>query len=664
MEKMEQLPNIAEQLDEKSLSLVAETVIKEYDIDIESRREWDERRGTWYKLFALIRDPKSTPWPDCSNVAIPIMTTAIIQFQARAIKALFSQKNVVTCKWLDSTTKNKALRVDKYMNYQLTDLMEEWTEDMDSLLIALPLMGSCFKKTYYDSLKNRPVSRYISADDFVVPYHSRTLDDAVRKTHVLHMNYHEIRARIADKEYIAWDNFTEKTSMLPNVAETSSSTMEAINRAIGLTYSAEDADAPRDVLEQHRWFDLNNDGLVEPYIVVVDKETRKTLRIESRELKDANNKTFVMEHFTAYPFIPNPESVYGFGFGHLLGDINEVINTIINQLIDAGSLSNMQGGFYNKRSGLRSGDLNFKRGEYKPVELSVDDIRKAIMPIKFDPPSQVLFTLLNMLKQYGSELSTVSDSLVGKMPPSDTTATTTISILEQGLKVFSTIQERIHRSLKKELKKIFLINSITLIPGTEQATEYMAIQDPSSEEGQQTPEDPRTDFLSTMKVIPASDPNVTNQAERFIKAQQAYQTGMQNPMIANNPEAMYVLLVELYSAYGSSDIDIIVKKPLPPPPPPDLSAQEENAEFLKEKMSQVLPQQNHEEHLNVHDNFQNSAWGEQLTPYGKDALEAHIRDTKAALYLSMSQPPQMQDMEGMQPMPMQPMPMQPMPEEM
>ena len=634
--------NLAIALDSETTKAISERVVEDYLIDKSSRSVWEERRAKWLTTFNLYREPKTNPWVGCSNVSMPTLTVAALQFQARAFEAIFSQKDWVTGKWDDLKVKDRATRVGRYMNWQLQESMTEWAEDMDEMFMQLAINGSAFKKTYYDKTLSRPVSVYISVDDFLVPYDARRLEDASRKTHILRMINHEVRVRVAAGEYIpfageSYSTLTEKAVSsakvdgltIPstmNTPEVGGVIQEAKDKITGVTQSITDSDSARVILEQHRLLDLDNDGIGEHYVVTVDLETKHLFRIESLEYKDAVGRVQVADYFTQYTFIPNPGSIYGIGLGQLLYDLNESITTLTNQVIDAGHLSNSNAGLANKRSGIKQGDLTFKVGEFKGVDSNVDDLRKAIYKFDFNPPSPVLFQLLSMLQDYANRVSTVSDTLMGQMPPSDTAATTVLAVLEQGLKVFSVIQRRIHRSLKKELSKLFLINSIYV-----DEKEYMEVLSLTSPEAESFT-NLRDEFSSLIKVIPASDPNISSQAEQLIRNKTAYEFGMQNPIIANDPEAVFVLTKNYTASLRADELYKVLKKPQPQTPP-DLSPTEENAGFLQEKSANVLPQQDHANHLLQHDDFKNSNWYNDISAHGKNLFETHHKDTLAALYL-------------------------------
>jgi hypothetical protein len=617
--------NIAERLDEDTLKEIGNRVSEDYKTDMASRSLWDDRIKEWYKLFSGATDPKTVPWENSSNVNIPLMSIASLQFQARAYEALLPPKEILKCRAIDGEATDTAKRCQRYMNWQITEQMPEWEEDMDILLLMLPIYGVGVKKTYYDAALNRNVSRTLRVEEFVAPYGVKRLEDAPRKTHCYKMYRNDIRIKGKDG---LWIN-TDKIDLEPSTAthEMAQEHVDKADEVSGTTPNTEDPDRPRLILEQHRTWDLDGDGIEEPYIISVDKESEQVLRIDSASYTDpltGKEKTF--EYFTAYNFIPNPDSWMGFGFGHLMEHLNHATNSLINQLIDSGTLANTIGGFVNRRSGIKTGDLEFDMGMFKSVDLPADDVRKAIYQFQFNPPSQVLFTLLNMLQDYAKELSSVSESMLGKLPPSDTTATTMLAVMEQGLKVFSTIHRRTHRGLKKEAKKLAALNAIFVDEAT-----YVSVQDSTSPE-MQTFQSAQLDFLALTDVIPLSDPTITSRAETLIRSRQAYELGLQNPLIADDPESMYELTKTLYEALEVKNIDKILKRP-EPQEPPDLRPVDEEAEFLKEQAVQPLPEQDHEEHYDSHMTFKESGWGEQLTPQGKKVLDSHILETKSLLYL-------------------------------
>jgi chaperonin GroES len=610
------LENKAKGLDKEELKEIGDAVVEDFKTDKASREGWDERIEEWYKLFSGLTDKKDFPWPDASNINIPLMSTACLQFQARSYDSLLgSSKEIAKCFSTDGNTMDAAERCQLFMNWQLTEQMEEWEDDMDVLLLLIPIYGVAVKKTFYDASLKRVVSRALRVDEFVAHYGAKRLEDADRMTHVYEISRNDIK--IKGKEEI-WENTEQIEDILADRATAKMAEPHKIkeDENSGTEDSLEAKDIPRSILEQHRLWDLDGDGIEEPYIITVDEDTATVLRIEDLQFN----------YFTAYSLIPNPNSWMGFGFGHLLEHLNQSANSLINQLTDAGTLNNLSTGFFNKRSGLKTGDLEMELGKYVGVDLSTDDINKAIYQFKFQQPSNTLFALLQMTISMSRELASVSETMLGNMPPSDTTATSMLAVMEQGLKVFSTINKRQYRSLKKELKKIARLNSVFL---DEQV--YFAVQNSTSSEIQ-TLKSGRADFANNIDVIPVADPSITSRAEKLIKATKAYEIVRQDPQTGGDPKVLREALKNYLEANEVPDVEALLPQPVEPP---DLRPEEEEAEFIKEQGVQPLPQQDHMAHLQSHQIFLESpTWSGVLTPQGKKLLEAHMRETYALLYVA------------------------------
>jgi len=621
--------NLLNKISDDDVKTIGSECVFNFKADIASRSAWMKRASNWLKLFSGHRDPKTFPWPLCSNIHVPLLSTACLQFQARAYEALIPNKEVAKCWSTDGKSIDSAKRAARYLNYQLLDEMEEWEEDMDLLQLLLPIYGSSVKKTYYDSSKKRIVSLTLSHDSFVAPYGVKRLEDAPRKTHFFYLYPNEIKRKVKAGIYISGADELE-TGRPVSAQSLEPEFKEQSDKITGQTEASGLAVYPRLFIEQHVELDLDNTGRLIPCVVTVDVDTEMIVSITKRtylDLTDGEEKEF--EYFTSYGFIPNPESWMSYGFGHFIEGLNESANTIMNQLIDGGTLANISGktGLISKRAGVKKHKMEIALGQFNEIDMTGDDIRKAMYIYEFKEPSQALFSLLGFVQQFSKEISTVSDTLMGKLPPSDTTATTMLAVMEQGMKVFSAIHKREHRSLKKELKKIFILNSLFLNEG-----KYFTVQDSTSPEMRGYTIG-RTDFLNYIDVKPASDPNITSRAEKLIKARSTYELATQNPLIVNNTEALYEVTKDLLVANEVQNIDRILKLP-EPQEPPDMSPQEEHAEFLKEQAIEPLPIQNHIQHYNEHTIFSQSDWFNQLTLQGKKVFEDHMRKTIAFIYLS------------------------------
>ena len=548
--KVFEVINIAEELDKEQLDKIGEDVCAGFDSDLESRREWDEQNTEWMKLALQVKEAKTFPWTNAANIKYPLLTTAALQFHARAYPSLVPSFDIVKAKPLGSSAsmapapqtgpvgpgtppgmggpipgqpqapdlQELADKISTHMSYQVLYEMDDWEEEMDKLCLVLPIIGCAFKKTYFSQLKERNCSELVLPRDLVVNYWTKSLETASRKTHRLWFTPNEFmeRQRIGLwKEYE--DDFGPGTQVPDDYKERAEIHKQNIPN--------EDEDAPRQVLEQHTCLDLDEDGYKEPYIVTVDYETQQVLRIAPRFRKEDVKfhpknpgkvaKICAREYFTKFSFIPNPDgSFYDLGFGLLLGSINAAANTNLNQLTDAGTLSNLQSGFLAK--GLRlgkSGNYNFQPGEWKPVNNTLDDLKKGIFPLPVREPSNVLLQLLQMLVQSGKEMASIAEIFTGKMPGQNTPASTTMATIEQGLKVFTSIYKRIYRSLGKEFEKLFELNSIYLPDGNvPYAREKDGVMIDASINSQFYKD-------AKVKIVPAADPNMVTETQKLMQLQ-------------------------------------------------------------------------------------------------------------------------------------------------
>lgn len=517
--------NIADKLSADALIKIGTDIVDGYQADEASRKEWKENLEEWTKTALQIADKKTFPWQNASNIKFPLLSTAAMQFAARAYPTLVpADGKIVKCRIvgsdLDGEKTKRAVRISKHMSYQVMEEMEEWDEQMDRLLITLPIAGTVFKKTYFDPEKQRNVSLLVMPKDLCVNYYAKSLEDCERKTEI-----HEFSKRKVEEKMRLGVYRTVKLGE-PAVDSQQPST----SNPSGTVPPEDDSTTPYIILEQHCFLDLDEDGYPEPYVVIVEKESREVLRIAARfntEGVKVDEKGKVIsitpdEYYTKYSFFPNPDGgFYDIGFGRLLGPINASVDTIINQLTDAGTLSNLQSGFIGKGLRIKMGDTKFTPGEWKAVNATGSDIKSQIFPLPVREPSEVLFKLLGLLNQSAKELASVAEIFVGKMPGQNTPATTTMASIEQGMKLFTAVYKRVYRSLAKEFQKIYKLNRVYLDPQVELDILDEPIQ--------------QSDYLGNEKdVIPAADPSAASAQERVQKAQQLMQLlglGTINPMV-------------------------------------------------------------------------------------------------------------------------------------
>jgi len=555
--------NIAESLEQDLLDEIGKDTVDQYLVDLDSRSDWEEKHEDWLKLATQVMEEKSHPWPGASNTKYPLLSTAALQFHARAYPALVNDPKLVKTKIMGKLDaqgfkRARSIRVSDYMSYQLLHEMDEWQDDMDRMLYILPIVGLTFKKTYYSQLKGTVVSELVLARDLIINYYAEDFEKA-RKTHRLWMDSNEVLEYQNMGIYLDIDLQDADNRPHHGVGD----------EIIGLTQTSEDS--PHEILECHAHLDLDDDGYKEPYIITVDHDSQKVLRIVPR-FENSNIQTksdgsiariTPTEYFTQYSFIPNPESkIYSLGFGSLLGPLNSSINTLLNQLTDAGTLSNLQGGFLAKGVRVRGGALRYKPGEWKTVQTTGDDLRKGIFPMPTREPSNVLFSLLQMLISSGERMASVKDIMVGENPGQNQPYSTTVAVLEQGMKVFVSIYKRIYRALGKEYKKVYKLNSEYLDEKV-----YFNVLD-TGEEGFSG----KGDFNSKdLDIIPGADPSILSEAHAMAKA-----NALMEKMMAGLPLNPQMVLRKVLEAEGHENIEELMTVE---PPQPSFEDKLSMAEF-------------------------------------------------------------------------------------
>lgn len=567
--------NVALQLSEEELETLGAKVVSDFESDKRSRYEWERKMEKALKMALQVMEEKSFPWPNASNVKFPLITIAALQYHARAYPALINGTRLVKCRILgddtDGSAGKRASRIEKHMSYQILEEDENWEDQMDKVLITQPIIGCAFKKTYFDSLKGHNVSENIIARDLVVPYYTKSLETAPRISHILYMSKNDIYERVVKGLFSNVE--LEEKEPLPQ----EDPLKETRDKSQGMAPPTEESEIrPYEIIEQHLYMDLDGDGYEEPYIVVVHRDSKKVLRIVARflvtgvEYEGEKVLRITPEHyFTKYPFIPSPDGgFYDLGFGSLLGPLNESINTLINQLIDAGTMSVTGGGFLSRGIKLRGGTMAFQPNEWKPVDTTGDDLRKGIMPLPVREPNQVLFTLLSLLINYGERIGGAVDILVGENPGQNTPAETTRTMAEQGMKIFSGIFKRTYRALKEEFRKEYRLNQVYI-------TERVHLGDLVI-----SPDDYRENGRA---IVPAADPNMISDSQKIMQAQMLQ--SIASPMWGYN---MYEVHKRTLHAWGISEPDKLLPDPqgpnaMPPFKPPQVLVEEIKAQGQVQK---------------------------------------------------------------------------------
>jgi chaperonin GroES len=523
--KLISVPNIAEQLDEKDLVTISEQVLHDYDVDCQSRVEWENRNADALKLALQVVEAKNDPWPGCANVKFPLVTIAAMQCHAREYPALIAGTEVVKCRVIgddiDGQKTARAKRVAAHMSFQVLEEDSNWEDQMDRVMFTKPIVGTAFKKVYFDPTTGHNTSEMVLAQDLVIPYKAKSIEKANRLTHRIYFSKNAIYERVAR------GLFSDVLGESQPQQQTDISPLQRVSDEVqGRHDVADESDADRLVLEQHRYLDLDGDGYAEPYIVTVDEQTRKILRIVARFFKDGiekrSGKILSIKptiHFVKYGMIPSPDGgIYDLGFGSLLGPLNHTVNTIINQLLDAGTLNNLGGGFLGRGVKLRRGQNVFGQGEWKQTDSQ--DLRGQVYPLPTKEPSQVLFALLGMLVNYGERIVGTTDIMSGQNVGQNTPASTAQELVKQGSVIFNSIFKRTYRSLRDEFRMLYRLNQLFL-------EEQTSFEDLSTGKNVMIlAEDYRG---KETDIRPAADPNVASVEKKMQQAMFLKQASAQGP---------------------------------------------------------------------------------------------------------------------------------------
>lgn len=564
-------PNIAQMMDAEELSSLGFKLMDEIQLDLTSRLDWEDRNEKANKLALQVVEKKTFPWPGASNVKFPLITIAAMQYHSRAYPSLVSNNEVVKCKVYGSDPTNeltkKADRISRHMTYQVMEEDSSWEENTDRTLLVQAIAGTAIKKSYFDTLKGHNVSELILPNDFIVNYYTKSIIDSPRVTHRVFLSSNDLYERKAR------GIFLEPEVEVPPTQVSSNLLSEAKQQAQGVYQQTDDPDTPYEFFELHCWLDLDDDGYKEPYIVSLRRDTGKIYRIVARYFKEGieyrDGKIVRInpeQYFTKYGFIPSPDGgFYDLGFGTLLGPLNDSINTIVNQLIDAGTMSNTGGGFLGRGVKIKGGDYTFKPMEWKRVDSTGDDLRANIFPLPVREPSEVLYKLLQMLISYGERIAGATDIMTGVSPGQNTPAETSRNTVEQGMKVFNGIFKRTWRAMKEEFQKLYRLNQLYM-PAERLEFDFngeMSFINPD-------------DYVLDMKLIrPAADPNVVSDSQRLAQAQAVVQLAASAPGFNT-----YEVNKRYLDALKVSGIDQI----LPDPTGPNAIPPQPNIKFEIEKM--------------------------------------------------------------------------------
>lgn len=574
--------NLAEFLEESELSQIAEELLDGYAADLESRSDWEDTYKEGLEILGLKLEDTEDPFPGACAAHHPLMLEAALQFQARAIGELFPAGGPVktsTVGDVSAQVMQQAERVREFMNYQVTEEMEEYFDELDTMLFNLPLAGSAFKKVYYDFTLARPVSKFVPAEQFVVSYGTTDLAGSSRYTHVLQMDGNDVRKAQVGGFYRDID--------LSPAPRDPDEIQDAKDDISGLKPSAL-LSGSRKLLEIHAdldipgYEDLGLDGeptgIKLPYIVTIDYASGEVLSIR-RNWEEGDPLRKKVSWFVHYKFLPGL-GFYGLGLPHILGNLQKTATATMRALIDAGQFANLPAGFKARGMRINGGDTPLAFGEFRDVEGYGDDIRKSIIPIPVKEPSQTLFLLMGRVVDDARRLAAVADMNATDMNK-EAPVGTTLAIMEQGIKVMSAIHKRLHRAQRSEFKILARINR-----------DYLPPEYPYAVEGGMRMVF-KQDFDNRVDILPVSDPNIFSEAQRIMRAQTQLQLAQQFPQ----QHDLKAALRRMHEVIGTQKIEEVL---LPERGPQPMDPATEFYAVLTGQPIKAYAYQDHQSHITAH----------------------------------------------------------------
>ncbi len=584
--------NLAEFLDESYLQAMANEIVDKIDNDKSTREDWEESYTKGLDLLGFKYEERTRPFRGAASVNHPMLAQAVTQFQAMAYVELLPADGPVRTQVVGANSpqlQSAAERVKDYMNYEITHVMEDYNPEMDQLLFQLPLAGSAFKKIYFDEVLGRATSKFIPAEDVIVPYGCSDLDDCERITQVLKMSLNDLRKKQVSGFYLDIELSGYDGANGNGLQEKK----DSIDGESPGTYAMDDM---AELYEVHADLDLEGyedinlktgepSGIKLPYIVTIDKGSNTVLSVyRNYSPQDALKKK--NEYFVHYKFLPGL-GFYGFGLIHMIGGLTRTATSALRQLLDAGTLSNLPAGFKSRGLRIRDDDQPLQPGEFRDVDAPNGIIREALMPLPYKGPDGILLQLLSFCVEAGKQFAAVADMQLSEIGKSQTPVGTTMALMERGTKVMSAIHKRLHYAQKKEFELLANIFKLVLPP----VYPYNVAGGPR--------EIKQLDFDDSIDILPVSDPNIFSMSQRVTLAQNQLQLAQTNPQMHN----MYEAYRRMYTALGVKDVDKIL--PVPQPPQPMDPAMEHSVVIMGRPL-QAFPQQNHEQHIKSHRTFMSS----------------------------------------------------------
>lgn len=604
--------NLAEYLDDYVLGSISKKLINDVESDKESRKEWMKTYTDGLKYLGMRFDEqRSQPFEGSSGVIHPILAESVTQFQAQAYKELLPAQGPVKTQIVgqrDANTEMQAERVAEFMNYYIMNEMPEYDPELDQLLFYLPLSGSAFKKVYYDASIRRPVSKFVPSEDLLVPYEATDLLSAERVTHIVSMSNNEVRK-------LQLSGFYADIDLLGSEVETRDTVTEEIDKIQGVEPEYNNDEQRRlyeihTVAEIEGFEDLDENGeptgLKLPYIITIDESSQKVLSVR-RNYEPNDPIKNKINYFVQYKFLPGL-GFYGLGLSHMIGGLSKATTSILRQLIDAGTLSNLPAGFKARGIRIRDEASPLQPGEFRDIDAPGGALRDALMPLPYKEPSNVLFSLLGLLVDSGKRFASIADMNIGDSNAAMPVGTT-VALLEKGTKVMSAIHKRLHYSQRTEFKILARVFGEFLPPVYPYET------------GSGTKEVKLEDFSKKVDVIPVSDPNIFSMSQRVVMAQELLTMVQSNPEI-HGPQGIYEAYYRMYSALGVDNIESLLLPPQDMTPKP-VDAGIENSGLLQGVPANAFAEQNHEAHIEAHKSLFLTQ-GVQMNPQLQSVIIAHV----------------------------------------
>jgi hypothetical protein len=601
--------NLAEVLDSSSLNTLASELLDAFEQDKDSRKDWLDVFTKGLDLLGIKTEEREEPFPGATGVNHPLLSEAVTQFQAQAYKELLPAGGPIKTRVMGNEspeTMDQSQRVKEFMNYQITEVMKEYDPEMDSLLFYLPLAGSAFKKVYYDNLLGRATSRLVKAEDLVVAYETTDLETSPRFTHVMSMTGNDLKKLQMNGTYRDIDIGESGIDLEYNEAK------EKIDELQGISPPIADYEE-YSVIELHvnlELPDIDDYGFAVPYVVTILEDRNEILSIR-RNWEQGDELFNKKEYFVHYKFLPGL-GFYGFGLIHMIGGLTKSATSILRQLIDAGTLSNLPAGFKARGMRVQGEDEPLRPGEFRDVDVPGGTIRDALMPLPYKEPSSVLAQLLGVIIESGRRFASIADMQVGDIGSQQLPVGTTVAMLERGTKVMSAIHKRLHFAQKKEFRLLASIFSKSLPP-------VYPYDVPGA-----TREIKAADFDDRVDIIPVSDPNIFSMAQRVMLAQQELQMAQAAPQIHDLREAYK----RMYEALEVKNIDAILPPAAQIPPRDPISEQQA---AMTGQPIKAFEFQNHDAYISAHSSFLQNPMMAQ-NQQAQLAISANIQEHQAMLY--------------------------------